>query len=90
MFEGLTQDQLAAALADAPAVELEAIALLRQHPPVGANLFPTGLPRETYTRATIQLVTYARACASLAAQLVDLPARACTVLDDSALGGYSL
>lgn len=90
MFEGLTQDDLAAALANALAVDLEAITLLRTHPAQPGNLFPTGLDRETYTRATIEIVKYARQCAELAARLRDLPSVPMLVIDDAIIGGYSL
>jgi hypothetical protein len=90
MFEGLSQEDLAAALIQAPAVELEAITLLRENPPRPGNLFPTGLPRETYTRATIQMVKYARECADLAARVRDLPGVPLKVSDDALIGGFSL
>lgn len=90
MFQGLTQDDLAAALAAVPAVDLEAITLLRTHPVQPGNLFPTGLDRETYTRATIQIVKYARDCADLALVLRGLPSVPMQVIDDALTGGYSL
>jgi hypothetical protein len=90
MFEGLTQEDLITALADVPAVELEAIQILRTLPAQPGNLFPTGLDREVYTRATIQMVKYARECADLAARMRDLPSTPLAVIDDSLTGGYSL
>lgn len=90
MFEALTQEDLIAALADVPAVELEAIQILRTHPAQPGNLFPTGLDRETYTRATIQIVKYARDCADLALVLRGLPSVPMQVIDDALTGGYSL
>jgi len=90
MFNGLTQDELAAALLNVPAVELEAINLLREHPAQPGNLFPTGIAPEVYTNATIEMVKYSRACADLATRMRLLPSQALAIPDDDLIGGFSL
>ena len=93
MFEGLTQDALMKALIDVPEVDLKGLALLRQHQPQPGNIFPTGLERQEYIDATLEMVSYTRSCAGLASVIIKLQGRALIPSDHEnhkLLAGYSL
>lgn len=75
MFEGITANDLAKALEQVQPVELKGMELLRQHKPKPGNIFPTGLDRQAYIDATVEMINYTRVCAELAKRIEAVPSQ---------------
>lgn len=73
MFEGITAESLANILLQVAPVELEGLALLRQHRPQPGEIFPRA-PIAQIVPATLQLMAYAQESYKMAEKLSKLKA----------------
>ncbi len=65
----ITLDELTGLLLEAPPVDLKGLALMRQPLPPG-QVFPRGLPRETYLEAVTEWMGYVNNCTALAETII--------------------
>jgi hypothetical protein len=69
-MDDITLDELTGLLLDAPPVELKGLALMRQPLPPG-QVFPRGLPRETYLESVTEWMGYVNDCTKLAKTIIE-------------------